>query len=259
MIDSWLECKPREDVTSWDFSIIDVFEICSPDENMLKYLADKLLNERIGCEFIEKAKSLLGERWRKIIEKGLPAGQKLKRGDFGELIATLGCEKWDGFIVPVRKLRFAMGGSSIGTDILAIRIDKTGNVGAVRYIESKLRTRNDPSAGQQAYKQLEKVIEEDYATIHEFVAQVLISTNSDLSTPFMRFLASRNTTEGIESFRVFLTWEKSQWSESVLENLSEYEIQAKPLDTHVAHINELAKLVDDIYARVGLEVTEDED
>ena len=75
----------------------------------------------------------------------------------------------------------------------------------------------------------------------------------------MRFLASRDTAESIESFRVFLTWEKSEWSESVLENLSEYEIQIKPLDTHVAHIDKLAKIVDDIYARVGLEVTEDED
>jgi hypothetical protein len=82
------------------------------------------------------------------------------------------------------------------------------------------------------------------------VAQRLRELGHPLYAAFMDYLRDRRDLSSLDSYRIFLIWDKDNWSESNLDDLAELDITLDPLIVHVARIKGLVALVDNVYAAV---------
>ena len=254
MLNNWLVRQQRTPSGFDKFDVVDIGELAPPTDAVKIWLKDLLIDARVGSDFLESARNVLGSRMKLLLEAALPNMLTIKRGDFGEALVDAVCQEWHGYEIPVKKLRFALGGSPRGTDNLAIRLNANLEIVEVCYIESKLRSTTDNNAAKEAHAQLDKLLQTEMPIIHEFVLRVLYDQRSELFEPYLNYLKSRSETGGAqESFWIFLTYEKNRWSEVGLTNLEAEDIEVAPLSVKATRIENLVSLIDGLYNAIGFE------
>jgi len=140
-----------------------------------------------------------------------------------------------------------------GTDTLAIKSSNPNVISEVCYVESKLRLGSDTKAGQDAYEELTRKHSIDLPIILTFVLKRMHETRHGLLNPFKEYWRDRSVSDDRDAFWIGLTWEKDNWTDTVLGNLethisSSVTIQSKPKCTVlVARVKELDTVIDDIF------------
>lgn len=257
-IQAWL-IAARRPVDTYSFGVVDVNERATPTLESKAELASLLRQERFDPQFVfAMAQSLGWTRVADAVRAGLSHGQRLRKGDLGEVLLGYLLEA-SGYVIPVRKMRSRISSdqSQPRIDVVAMRV-ANGEVTEVCMGESKLRTRLDLHAGTEAYAQLVEECRQDLPEILTFVAARLFESQSPLFDSFGTFLRDRADSPGLEHRVVGLTWSRAEWDERVLQNLEDAGTDP-PLDVHVIAIDDLGSLVTEVFTLAGLQVSDDED
>jgi hypothetical protein len=267
VIATWLHSTERTPNPYTQFRLLDVHEPAGFSDSARDYVSELLRESRFDPEFLTDMAEILG--WEKVRESivlgAVPEMTSTKRGDFGEVIVTALLEEAHGYVIPVRKLRFKVTRNQLltGTDALAIKINNEGRIIEVCFVESKLRTatrnESDRIIAVAGCNQLKKDYDSKLPDILQFIAQRLHETKDEIFEAFVEYIGTRADTTDIDTFCLGLVWDREEWEEQVLQNLEDYTDLVPRLVVHAVRINDLGRVNDEMFARVGvLEVSDDE-
>jgi hypothetical protein len=122
----WLEARLR-DASELRFPVSDLVERCEPDVDIVRHLGHLVLKAKSNPETLRRLTDVLG--WPDAAARLRPSRREgIRRGDFGEALTCELLEIFDGYVVPVRKLRYQSDPEQTlhGTDIVAFRITQDG-------------------------------------------------------------------------------------------------------------------------------------
>lgn len=256
MLAAWIGCRTRSPSKYRRFAVIDGLEKIPPSDEVKRHLSSLLQAARFDPDFIAALSRELG--WMTVAEKVKNMTPRLvtnKRGRLGEALACGLLEQVHGFQIPVQKQRYIItrDQSLPGTDAIALRLNPEGVITEVCFVESKLRTVADTAAALQGYDQLVRDYDDALPHMLLFVAERLRSEHHPLESAFFRYLRERSDETDLDSFGLFLVWEKAKWSETALQNVEDSDPQLSPVHVHVVLIDGLAQLVDEVFELAGLE------
>lgn len=221
-------------------------------------ISDALVDHLMGTDYLQRASELLG--WpvlESIKNDRLPTKARVKRGVYGEVLASEVLTSFHGLQVPVKKLRYrmALNESTHATDVLAITVDNSGKLTSLHYVECKLRTtRSDmASLASIAHDQLKKDVMERAPWIVHFITQVLNDRMDPLWDSFMLYLSSRSQLR-IDRHHIFLVVDHSCWRDSDLACVSDIDPKLSPLEIHTITIQDLRPRVDEAFSLAHVEV-----
>jgi hypothetical protein len=184
----------------------------------------------------------------------MPTLESVRRGDFGEALASAMLEEFHGYAIPVPKLRFKTAGNQTlpATDTLALKLDDSGLVEEACFVECKLRTVRDNRAAVDGYRQLLSDYENKLPEILVFVAHRLWEQRHSLFGAFASYLADRD--HGIENdtFRLGLCYDTGKWDERALVDLEDSGVALPSLTAHVTRIDHLRALTDELFSELGM-------
>lgn len=226
------------------------------------WFSERLREERFDQQLVLDLVDILGwDEARAVIESGMPSVRNVRKGVFGEVLAAECIAEFDGYVVPVKKLRsmITSGQSLPGTDVLAFLLDSNGQVARATYIEAKLRTHAEPGVGVEAEQQLARDMSARFPQILLFVANQLYQSQSPLTGAVRGYMMSRERGESLDEFRIHLTWEATAWSDEVLDRIEESPPLLEPLTACAAVVRDLDALVTRVYAAIGVGVDTDGD
>lgn len=255
-LDKWLLNVVRSPMSA-DFTVFDVSEQTERDASTKLFLESVIGKFLMNPIVLDGLRAHLGEDVRLALDAATPSTRNLRAGAFGEALSAEICERWHAYVVPLRRLRFS-GGSPPGTDLLALRIDGADQLTEVCYIECKLRTTNSTRTAFDAYEQLLHARQERIPVILNHVANYLADVNSHLLPSFIGYMSSRASQPASDSYRIALTWENETWSQTVLDNLQDGDLQLTPLTVDVIRIASLRDLIEEIYGGLGVEALNDD-
>jgi len=262
LIGKWLHHTHRNPCPYKRFAVIDTREIRGVSPEIRTILQKMLSDARYDPDFLAKVASSLG--WKNVhalIAKGMPGADNGRRGEFGEsLIASI--LEWDyGYIIPVWKLRFKItsGESLPATDTIALKLDATGKIYEMCYIESKLRNSADTAAAIKGCEQLQIDFNDNLPDMLTFIATILYERNDPLFDAFAAYMRVRTDTRDHDTFRLSLCWEHTKWTERILSNLEKSGIDLPRLTVHVIRIQELGTLTDELFNALGIINISDDD
>ncbi len=265
MLDQWLRWQRLAPNPYNKFSVIHVDHVDDLQTDVRQHLQDLMIRSKIPESFLNRVSRRLNwdeARMREqLIARTIPRQSKAKRGEFGEILTCALLQQFFGFFIPVPKLWFKLtsGQSLPSTDALAIKIDATGNLTEVCYVESKLRTTSDTDAAVQAAKQLHDDTSVVTPDILRFVALELHRENSALADTFVDYLRDRSDTREKETYCIGLCWERSMWTDTVLANLEDDPFHLERLSIPIIRIDQIGKLTDELFAAIGIDEVEDDD
>ena len=159
----WLIAQLRVPATYARFETVDVTEREECGEAHRDHLSGLLRASALDPEFVRDNIELAGwETGESMVAGQPPARPRAKRGRFGEALAVAALAEFDGYVVPVEKARHAVTGgqSQPSTDALALRVDDSGEIVEVCFVEVKLRTTSDNAAPMQGVRQLAQTCED---------------------------------------------------------------------------------------------------
>jgi hypothetical protein len=252
MLKDWLATLERQPADR-HFAVRDTTEHSEITEAVAAYLVQLLLDELIGLDFIGQLANALGDEatlsW---VRDSTPARTAMQRADFGEVLTAALLVEFDGYEVPIKKLRYRVSAddSLHGGDVLALRTDGNGNILGTCLAESKFRSTRAPRVAVEAYEQLEKQAGQALPDIYRFVTQRLTETGHPLGAALLRFLGSGSTDE-LAEYRIELVFDLGAWGEEVLDELDDAEPSLSPLTVDVVRIEGLVDLVQELLIRSG--------
>jgi hypothetical protein len=252
----WLEraARPR----TRDFDVLDVGELRRSDDEVVAYLAERLNQARTDPEFLRRMTEAVG--WDRASARVRTEPTIGAKGDLGEVLTIASVEDFDQFDIPVVKLRFQINAQQTlpGTDIVAFVPASDGAIERLHFIETKLRTTRDNGAAAAAHKQLADRKKQAFADILDFIGERLYEKHDGSFEAYEDFLASRDS-DSLGSYEVSLVWEREAWNEQVLEDLDDADDLLDPLRVSVTGLMGLQGLAEAVFARAGIEMTDDED
>jgi hypothetical protein len=263
MLYNWLSKDDRDIVTPNALAITDIQEFCELSDDVSQHLSELVREARFDTGFLESMAEQLG--WAgvrdQIIARAIPGNVTAKRGEFGEVLISGILEQFDGYTVPVRKLRFKItsGQSLPATDMLGLALDHDGNVSEVMYVESKLRTTHDDMAAVEGYKQLQNDYSSRLPDILIFVANRLYEQNNLLYESFRDYMGDRLDSRDKDVFCLSLCFDTDEWRERALENLEDYGIGKPVPRVFVIRLSNLRALTDQVFAGIGITEVHDAD
>ncbi len=259
-VSRWLQWQRRSPSGYAKFDVTDTIEHVAPDDALLELIGQRIVGERLDRGFLEEAARVLG--WGavdELVRDILPTQDTIRKGVFGEVIATEVLESFQGYVIPIAKFRYAItrNQSLPGTDILALRLEGE-SIAEAAFVESKLRTTRDSGTAVHAHRQLRADYAKRMPDILIFTAQRLHETGDHLALPFMQYLGDRRDA-AMDSFHVFMVHDRSSWSDDGLANLEEDEPHLAPLSANVVLIDHLNDVLERCYGLVGLRPGVDDD
>ena len=261
-LSDWLQTVPRDPNPYQKFRLADVNECAACSDEMKVYLADRLFEARHNLDVVHDLAARLGwNNVKRLLEQTLPTRVNMKRGTFGEVLAADLLKHFEGYDIPVAKMRFTIraNDSQTGTDILALKVDGDGRVSEVCYGESKLRTNADTAAPLSGARQLEADYNVRTPDILMFVANRLRETAHPLYEPFVAYISDRRDLRDIDRHRLVLVWERSAWTDGALQNMEDSNLDLPNLSVDVVLASDLAGLTNDVFERIGAATEDDGD
>src|SRR5581483_9440977 len=250
----WIEGVERTPAISAHFTTVDGTELIAHTDALIDDLARRVMEAKSSRAYLETYAHRL--EWP-FLGQRLGAGpQRVRRGDFGEVVAAGWLQDFAGLAVPVKKLRLQVnpGQTLPGTDVVAFRV-VDGVVERAHFLESKLRTTAAflTDVGTQAYGQLLSDRAEWFLEILQFVHERLFDTNNPLAEPVTIYLEGRDD-PGDDAHEIVLLVETTVWDEEILVNLDAEAGDLPACTVHALLCDDLAVLVDSTFAAIGVEV-----
>jgi hypothetical protein len=257
-LDQWLVATDRDPSPSTHFDVQDVGERVSPEPEVIRDLAESLLESRTSLEFLKAVAPLLGlEMIDRRIEQ--PSQISVLRGDFGEVLTEVWLSEHDKLDFPYHKNRHRIlpNQTQPGTDLIGIeRTD--GTITRLHMVETKLRTTANTRAGCDAYNQHIGRSSGDVDAHLMFMLEQLFNDGHPLWPELIQHLRTRNDVPN-DAYDIALVYDRDHWSQRTLERLDEAAGSLSPLRVHVFQLAELRVLVDSAFAELGAIVIDDID
>jgi hypothetical protein len=256
MLLDWLERAGRPRTRAFD--VLDVRELQAPDEEVVTYLADRLVHARTDPEFLRRMTEAVG--WDRASARVRTEPTIGAKGDLGEVLTIASLEDFDQFEVPVVKLRYQISAQQTlpGTDIVAFVSADDDSIERLHFVETKLRTGRDNDAATAAHKQLADRKKKAFADILDFIGERLYEKHDGSFDVYEDYLANRDS-DSLGSYEVSLVWESAEWNERVIDELDDADDLVDPLRVSVTGLSGLQELAEAVFARAGIEMTDDED
>ena len=181
----------------------------------------------------------------------------VRRGDFAEAIAAEACEDIDGRLVPVRKLRYQIDPNQTlpGADVVGfVMAEESDGIEDLEFVEVKYRTSPPADIAVDAHDQLADDRESGYATTIKFLANRLSESDPELYGDFLTFLGERDVKDSWHT--VALSFEATNWSEVIAENLDELGEHLPELWLRILPFENAVALIDEVYAELLWDVIE---
>jgi hypothetical protein len=261
MLGDWLERAERDPSPFDQFSVVDLVEASPPVDETVEVLAAALRSARIDPDMVRDVADRIGwHRTSRLVAGAMPRYEATRRGMFGEVVAAIMLAQFEGWVVPVQKLRYAAAPdpSPPGTDIFAMYLDADGTVLSILMEEVKLRTRGASGSAIAAYRELSRASSSDFPDILAFVIERLWETDRARYVALLDYLELRKE-DGADEFRITLIVENAVWSESVLEALSSLPPELEPLTASVVRISGLRDLSDRCFQALNIDDLVDDD
>ena len=253
----WLNPFPRAS-SDFSFEVTDLKETSKVPSSA--ELADLLTESYWGEDYLANLAARYGfsEVRDKFLKARVGTLLSVKRGDFGEAVTVDYLKEAEGYLVPVHKLRYKIGANQTlpGTDCIALKLSN-GALVEVLFVESKFRTSLDLSVAIAGTRQLKQDADSEIPVILPFIARRLSETSDPVTELFLSYLFGRNAVP--ECYLLMLLHEAKSWTERILENLEDEEIEIEPLHVYVAKIANLKDLSDGAFSVMGAEVVEDDE
>jgi len=253
----WLNPSPRS-ASDFPFEVTDLNETSRVPSSA--ELADLLKESYWGEGYLADlaGKYRFDEVRDRFLKARVGTQRAVKRGDFGEAITADYLKSVEGYHIPIQKLRYKIGPNQTlpGTDCIALRLSN-GALVEVLFVESKLRTSLDLSVAIAGTRQLKQDADSEIPVILPFIARRLSETSDPVTELFLSYLFGRNAVP--ECYLLMLLHEAKNWTERILENLEDEEIEIEPLHVYVAKIANLKDLSDGAFSVMGAEVVGDDE
>ena len=219
-------------------------ELITPDwEKIQKHIIDNYLESEILPDDKESDENDKQKNQVKIT----------RIGNFGESLAARLLIDFDGFWLPIYKLRYRekKNWSPRLTDLCLFK--KESDYTIVCYGEVKTKTTNcDKKLGIKGYESLSKEILVTNPEILVFIKKILFETQQFEEAAFIKDI-QYGKVRTIKQHNIFLIHEKSTWNEEILENLNLVDIDPKieNLTVRILLIDNLKDLIDNAYLTTG--------
>jgi len=253
----WLQASLRS-ASDLPFTVTDLVEHGSPDTETVGHLGHLVLKAKSDPKLLHRLASVLG--WPDAAARLHPAKRPgVRRGDFGEALVCELLEVFDGYVVPVRKLRYQADPEQTlhGTDIVAFHMAEDGGIGELHFVECKLSTIRNLTRGVEAHRQLAEDRDQGYADTLAFIAERLWETDQDLFEAFLAYLADRDRKER-GTYGIALVWDRDVWDDETVIRISEIDGLLEPLHVRVLQAGKLRALVEAAYGAIELDVIDDD-
>jgi hypothetical protein len=263
MLHTWLRKEDRGTAPGNVLAVTDIQEFCERSDDIGQHLSHLVREARFDAGFLASMAEQLG--WSRvrddIITRAMSGNATAKRGEFGEVLVSGILEEFDGYIVPVRKMRFKItpGQSLPATDMLGLALNTDGNISEVLYVESKLRTTRDDMVAVDGYKQLQNDYSSKLPDMLTFVANRLYEWNHPLYESFRDYMGDRLDNRDKDGFCLSLCFDTDEWQERALVNLEDYGISDPTPRVFVIRLSNLRALTDEVFAGVGVTEVIDDD
>lgn len=258
VLTDWIEGLERIPAASIHFVTVDGTELSDHSPELIADLARRFMEAKSSRAYLEAYADRLG--WT-VLGQRLAAGpQRVRRGDFGEVVAVGWLEDYANLAVPVKKLRLQInpGQTLPGTDAVGFRVTD-GVIERAHFLESKLRTTPAflKDVGTQAYGQLVSDRPGGFLEILQFVHEHLFDIGHPLREPLTVYLEGRAEEPEDDAHEIVLLVETGMWDEEVLVNLHAVAGDLPACTVHALRCEGLAALVDNTLAAVGLDLVPD--
>jgi len=228
-----------------------------PDEETIRQLGQMMVRNKTDPGVLQQMADAIG--WADAAAR-LRSSRRvgLRRGDFGEVLAAELLGAFEGYRVPVRKLRYQTDPEQTmhGTDIVGFEMADEGQIADLHFVEGKLRTVRDLAAGVEAHQQLADDRTSGYADTLSFLADRLAETDGALFAVFVSYLAERGRAER-GSHGIFLVSDAAVWDEDGLVRINQLEDLLDPIHVRVVRVANLSALVERSYDVAGADVVDD--
>jgi len=269
MLYKWLTYQERNP-SNYKFAVLDVVESSNPDDEILDYLAHELVLAHGSPRMIKTEYEILLEDAEEvkldilktyIEEEILPAKDRISTriGNFGEILAAKFLMEFEGFWLPIYKLRFRekKNWAMRLTDLCLIKVDDLPKP-FVCYGEVKTK-----SAGcnlQLAVEGHSSLAKDDALAnpeILHFICVWLYETGQHKAGDFLSRIRLGKL-EYDKRHDLFLVHNRDDWSEEILDNLEACDLDERLVDfsVKVVLIAELKWVIDSAYARAWIGVEE---
>ena len=256
---SWLDAA-----TPWQADngvlVQTIAERQRPD-NLHAVLAAELRDTRFPNDLFEECAEILGlEYSAQLVRSVTPTNSNMRRGYFGEMIAARCLQEFDGCWILVQKPSFAItpNQSLPGTDVLAAYVDN-GEITSLIFTEAKVRTARDRNVLLQAAQQAISDSQNEFAPIIGFVLRRLYESDKEAFGSFLNYLNRRRVGTTDDFQYVYLVLERGAWSVDDVSDLDEICPLPSGFRVSVVEIENLAQLVGQSYAWIGMVVDEHDD
>lgn len=259
MIDKWLNYLERNPNLYNTFRLIDVTEICDPDESILDLLGSELIDSYRNLDSLKKFyETESPEKLDKYIDdhifpadKGLPHNI-VKPGDFGEVLAATIVSYFQGLEVPIRKMRwkFNKDRSVFCTDMIAH--NQGDMIHDIYYYEIKTRQSIQRDGGKHITVIAHNSLLYDQQVKNNNLADFLFRYHSekenwDEAAKYHGIILKPETYH--LHYELFFIIERDKFKEEILEDLHNLPPQLVPLNITVVLIDNFREKVDECYKR----------
>ena len=225
------------------------------------YLAEELRDARFPAEFVEDCAAVLGiDETSALIADLVPTRQPMRRGYFGETLTACCLRDFDGYTIPVQKLRSMISSdqSLPGVDVLAAHI-VGGRVEALVFAEAKLRTSRQRRIILEATSELVTDFQTERPNVLISALIRLQESNDPLYPLMLDYLRRRSQEETEDLPYVYLVFEAGSWTDDDVELLDDIAPLPHQFRVSVIEIEGLAQVVDESYRLVGLVADQNDD
>ncbi len=266
MLNTCFTYQKRQGSTYQKFDVIDVLEVSNLDDKILHYLAREVVVAYINPELLVDAYRVLAEDagelkldiLKEFLEtKILPDSEKMhtRVGNFGEIMAARFLIEFEGFELPIYKLRFRekRDWAVRLTDLCLIKAINSSKP-LVCYGEVKTNSsRCDLNLACQGHNSLAKDDALKDPEILRFICGWLYETNKFTE----RQLILKIWLDKVEYDKrhdLFLIHDKAHWDEQTLVNLENLEIDTRLVNFSVKAVlvTNLRHVIDCAYAQTAI-------
>jgi hypothetical protein len=267
----WLTSGKRSP-SHYKFAVVDVAELATPDDEMLDFLGEELLiahgtPKMIHDEcrtLIEEAEENKLDIIKKYVEKWiLPSreyttktGDRRKNptwfGNFGEVLAARHLIEFEGFWLPIYKLRFRekKDWATRLTDLCIIKRDGLSEP-IVCYGEVKTKSVGcSKKLAVEGHCSLAKDDALSNPEILHFIGTLFYEMGKLAEARFLSDIKLEKISYN-KKHVLFLVHNKKTWRDEILDNLQDYELDDRLVDftVNVVLIADLGKVIESAYDR----------
>jgi hypothetical protein len=267
MLQEWLTLKEREQAP-YQFRVVDFSELDPAGEDIALFLGHQLLlahsdREKIREDYqilIEDIEEVHLDILKEYIHKEILPSRKITRvGNFGEVLAAAILIDFEGFWLPIYKLRFRekRDWAMRLTDLCLFHVDDINNP-LVCYGEVKTKSSGpNPNIAVEGHESIRKDDALSDAEILRFISDRLREAGR-----LEEYKLITRIRLGKISYRtrhdLFIIHDKAHWKDNVLDNLNACQLDSRLVDfsVRVILIEELARVIESAYDKCDVAAME---